>query len=135
MLKSLSSTNIAELLEAELNSIKDIQSVVVKAKLNSRSLKAVANTLDSVKMVIGGISGIIGALNKLKLDNPFKLMQLKLRMKLFTKIVESIVDLCAYIQKNAKNLKTDALQAVVTMTSSLADIAKNVLFFSLNVSH
>ena len=48
MLKSLSSTNIAELLEAELNSIKDIQSMVVKAKLNSRSLKAVANTLDSV---------------------------------------------------------------------------------------
>ena len=90
MLKSLSSTNIAELLEAELNSIKDIQSVVVKAKLNSRSLKAVANTLDSVKMVIGRISDIIGALNKLKLSNPFKLMQLKLSMKLFTKIVESI---------------------------------------------
>ena len=131
MLKSLSSTNIAELLEAELNSIKDIQSVVVKAKLNSRSLKAVANTLDSVKMVIGRISDIIGALNKLKLSNPFKLMQLKLRMKLFTKIVESIVDLCVYIQKNAKHLKNDALQAVVTMTSSLADIAKNVLLFSL----
>jgi len=126
----LSSTNIVELLESELNAVKDIQKVILNAKLNAHSLKSVSNTLNGLTDVIKSLVGLSKELSNLKLGF-FGGIKARFALKHFLGSIEQIVNFCVFIRIKSMSINNIAIKKLVFMAYLLTAISKRILEFTL----
>lgn len=131
MAKNLSSTNITELLEAQLNAIKDIESVVIKANINSATLRVVGESLRSVEKVLGSLSTLFETISKFKLYSPTALIKNKLAIKALTSSIEGIIGLCKYINENKDSINVESVSNITIVVNKIAEISKAIAVFTL----
>lgn len=114
----LSSTNIAEILESQIEAMKNINDVIVGAQLDEAMLKNIVDTVKPMQDVIIGLTKIADEMSKLKISDVLGTIKFKLSVK-------GLVSNLKYIAEELGNLEVDkkAGDKTKAITESISGIA------------
>jgi len=120
----LSSTNIAEILEAQIEAIKNINDVIVKGKVDQAMLKNVVDTVKPISETIKALNTITKEMSMLKIGGPIATLK-------FRFAVRSLVDNIQYISLRLGNIWVDPKSAksilvLKTIVKSLAEMTADM---------
>ena len=120
----LSSTNIAEILEAQIEAIKKINEVIVKGKVDQAMLKNVIDTVKPISETIKALNLITKEMGALKIGGPIATLKFKFA-------VRSLADNIQYISFKLGNIWVDPKAAksifvLKTIVKGLADMTADM---------
>ena len=120
----LSSTNIAEILEAQIEAIKKINEVIIKGKVDQAMLKNVIDTVKPISETIKALNIITKEMGALKIGGPIATLKFKFA-------VRSLADNIQYISFKLGNIWVDPKAAksifvLKTIVKGLADMTADM---------
>lgn len=120
----LSSTNIAEILEAQIEAIKKVNDVIIKGKVDQAMLKNVVDTVKPISETIKALNQITQEMGALKIGGPIATIKFKFA-------VRAMVDNIQYISFKLGNIWVDpkAAKSIIVLkgiVKSLADMTADM---------
>lgn len=122
---NLSSTNIAEILTAQIEAMKKINDVIVKSKIDQNMLNNIDKTIKTIGNVIKTISDIANLMSTLKITGMMGSLKFKLA-------IEGLMSNISAVANNLKGITVDkksetSLGILKTSISSLLEISNDLL--------
>ena len=132
----LSSTNIAEILDAQITAMKKINDIIVGSKIDEAMLNNIVKTVKPLQDVMKALSGAADAMSKIKLNGPFTNIKFKIGLKQFLNnltIIANAVGTIKVDKNSAKKVKDLAMCAgsLEMIAESLSAIGKLSLGIAL----